>query len=171
MNFLQQKRTLIWILVFLVIFNLAAGLTIFLHIRSEKSGQVQNQETDLLKKELSLNHKQVQGLGRIRAQFRAISEPVAFRIRETRQALVDEMGKDRPDTLRLHQLSMEMGTLQAELTYQIAVQYLDIRDLCTPDQALKLNSNYKYLFGIDEQPRREGQGYRRRWGASGKNRE
>jgi len=164
MNFIQQKRVLIWIVAVLLIFNITMGITILIHISHEQSDQTQNKETDLLKNELSLNNEQVQGLGRIRSQFREVSEPLAIRIRETRQTLVDEMAKSNPDTLHLQQLSREMGNLQAGLTYQIAIQYLEVRELCTPDQALKLNASYQYLFGLEEQPHQQGKGYRYRWG-------
>lgn len=164
MNFLQQKRVLIWLVAVLLIFNITMGITIFIHLSNEKSSPEQTQENDFLKNELSLNNEQVQGLGRIRSQFRATSEPVALRIRVTRQQLVDEMSKNQPDTLKIKKLSDEMGKIQGELTYKIATQYLDIRDLCSPDQALKLNASYHYLFGLDEPNHQPGKGYRHRWG-------
>ncbi len=164
MNFLQQKRVLIGIVIVLLIFNMTMGITILIHVNDEKSNQEQSQDTDFLKSELSLNNEQVQGLGRIRSQFRATSEPVALRIREIRQQLVDEMSKNQPDTLRIKMLSEEMGKIQGDLTYKIATQYLDIRQLCSPDQALKLNASYHYLFGLDDQSHQSGKGYRYRWG-------
>lgn len=168
MNFLEQKRVLIWVIVVLLIFNITAGITIAVHISNEKSVQEQPQETDYLKQELNLNDEQVRGLGRIRTEFRKTSQPLAARIRETRKVLIEEMAQKHPDTLRMKELSAELGTFQGELTYQIASQFVSIQDICSPEQALKLNAAYQYLFGFEDTLTQFGKGYRHRWGARGR---
>jgi len=168
MNFFEQKRILQWIIAVLLVFNITAGITILIHITGEKPNQTQSRETDFLKQELSLNDEQANGLGRIRSQFRLTSQPIADRIRETRRSLIEEMGQQHPDTLRMKQLSGKLGDLQGDLTYQIAKQYLGIRGMCTPEQALKLNSAYQYLFGVDDTTQQHGKGNRYRWGKQGK---
>jgi Spy/CpxP family protein refolding chaperone len=171
MNFLEEKRILKWIIAVLLIFNITAGVTILLHVSAEKPNPPQNPQTDFLKQELNLNDEQSHGLGRIRSEFRLTSQPIADRIKETRKAMIDEMGQKQPDTILLKQLSDELGHLQGEITYQIANQYLNIKDICTPDQALRLNSAYQYLFGIEDSSQQRGKGYRYRWGARGREKE
>lgn len=165
MNFLEQKRVLIWVIVVLMIFNITAGITIAIHISNEKSVQEQALETDYLQQELNLNDEQVRGLGRIRTEFRKSSQPLAARIRETRKALIEEMAQKNPDTLLMKELSTELGKFQGELTYQIASQFLSIQSMCSPDQALRLNAAYQYMFGVEDTLTQHGKGYRHRWGA------
>jgi len=171
MNFLEQKRFLKWIIAVLLIFNITAGVTILRHIYTEKSNTQQNPQTDFLKQELNLNDEQTRRLGHIRSHFRLASQSIADRIIETRRAMIDEMVQKQPDTTLLKQLSDELGHLQGEITYQIANQYLNIKDICTPEQALKLNSAYQYLFGIEEPLHQRGKGNRYRWGARGTEKE
>lgn len=168
MNFIEQKRVLIWIIGVLLTFNITAGITFLVHISKEKTMEVQTQETDYLKQELNLNDEQVRGLGRIRTEFRKSSQPLAARIRETRKVLIEEMAQKPPDTLRMKELSAELGEFQGELTYQIASQFLSIQNICSPDQALKLNAAYQYLFGVEDTLTQHGKGYRHRWGARGR---
>jgi len=168
MNFIEQKRFLIWVIIILLVFNITAVITLLIHFNSDHKQAVKSPEPDFLQKELSLNDEQMKGVGKIRRQFREVSTPHLQKIRETRQELADEMGKAQPDSARIRLLSTDLGNLQGQLTSQIALQYLNIRDLCTPEQALKLNTAYPYLFGLDSAGTPgEGKRYRHRWGARG----
>jgi len=164
MNFLQQKRVLLWIIAVLLVFNISAGITILYHVMGGKSAPAEDIQIDYLQKELNLNSDQARGLGRIRAQFSHLSQPVTDKIIGLRSELVDEMGKNKPDTLRIRELAYKLGELQGNLTYQIATHYIGIREICTPEQALKLNSSYQYLFGLENQPQKHGRGFRYRHG-------
>jgi Spy/CpxP family protein refolding chaperone len=164
MNFLQQKRVLLWIIAVLLVFNISTGITILYHVIGGKSTQADNTQIDFLQKELNLNPDQTSGLGRIRSQFSRLSQPVTDKIIGLRSELVDEMGKSHPDTIRISELADKLGELQGNLTYQIATRYIGIREICTPEQALKLNSSYQYLFGLENQPQQRGKGFRYRHG-------
>ena len=164
MNFLQQKRFLIWIIVFLLVFNISAGIAILFHVLGENPEQAENVQSDYLQKELNLNKDQTLGLGKIRKEFNFLSKDVTGKITEIRSQLVHEMERNNPDTLRIRELTNQLGRLQGDLNYQIAMRYLGIREICTPEQALKLNSAYQYLFGLENQPQQHNRGFRFRHG-------
>jgi len=168
MNFLQQRRILWWIISILLVFNISAGITILYHIYGSTSNLQEEIQTDFLQTELNLDAGQMHGLGRIRAQYRQVGEPVASAIRQVRSEIADEMTKSHPDTNRIKQLADHMGTLQGELTYRMATQYLGIKKFCNPDQAKKLNSAYRYLFGAADDTMQKGRGYRYRHGQRGR---
>jgi Spy/CpxP family protein refolding chaperone len=167
MNFLQQKRILLWVIAVLLVFNISAGITILFHIFGGNPTETETGQTDYLQTELNLSNEQVQGLGMIKAQFKQSSQPVASSIMEVRSKIVDELANNQPDTIKIRGLADELGVLQGELTYKIASQYVDIRDLCDPQQAQKLNNTYKYLFGVDDSALDRGRQYKHRHGRQG----
>lgn len=167
MNFLQQKRILLWVIAVLLMFNITAGITILFHIFGEDPTETKAEQSDFLQTELNLNNTQVRGLGRIKAQFKQSSEPVASSIKLVRLKIVNELAESQPDTVRIRELADQLGVLQGELTYRIASQYIGIKDLCDPQQAQKLNNSYKHLFGVDEGSLDRGRQYRHRHGKQG----
>jgi len=164
MNFLRQKQILLWVVAILLVFNISAGITILYHIFGGNSSGTQMEQSNFLQTELNLDKEQVRGLGRIKAQFKQSSEPVASSIILVRSKIVNELAESQPDTVRLRELSDKLGVLQGELTYRIASQYIGIKDLCNPQQAQKLNSTYKYLLGVDDSSLQKGRQFRHRHG-------
>lgn len=132
MNFLQQRRFLWWIIAVLLVFNISAGITILYHIYDNETDQQKLVKTDFLQSELNLDAGQMKGVGRIRAQFKQAGEPLAIAIRQIRIDIATEMSKSEPDTLKLKSLSEELGALQGELNYKLAIQYLDIKKYAIP---------------------------------------
>lgn len=164
-----KNRWLGWMFAVLLIFNISAGIAFFLHSTAEKESVEQVTAVDFFQQELGLDGTQQNGIGRIRQKFRSVSQPMADRISTLKNQLANELRQPLPDTVKIHQLTDSLGTLQGELFYQIAGRYLEIKEMCTPEQALKLNDSYQFLFGSTQGNRmqngranryRHGQGWR-----------
>lgn len=151
MNIFQQNKVIIWVLAGLLILSLSVLGTMLYHRFSCPVPQTTERSCaagcNLLSEELGLTDAQSKAVEQIRAGFRVVAIATADSLRTTRSELVTELSREVPDTARLHQLSADIGRLQTLLTNQTTDQYLQIRNLCTPEQREKLSSLYYEIMG------------------------
>ena len=164
MKSLLLKNKLIWILGLLLVFNIAADITIIYHFIQDKKTENATIESNFLQNKLEMSNEQQNGFGKIRARFANVSKPMTEQIRILKSELADEMRKDSPDTIHIRQLTRELGQIQGELLHQIATKYLDIKGICTPEQVLRLNDSYSFLLGNESAAGQQGKAYRYRHG-------
>lgn len=169
MKHIFQRNKLTWILSLLLIFNIAADITIIYHFIQDKKTNDTAIETDFLQNKLEMNNEQQNGYGRIRTRFNDVSQPMVGQIRKLKSELVNEMQNDVPDTIRIRQLTHELGLIQGELLHQIAVKYVDVKGLCSPEQIIRLNDSYSFLLGNESEAGQQGKGYRYRHGQNKRN--
>jgi Spy/CpxP family protein refolding chaperone len=151
MNFFRTNKIIIWILSAMLIITLSALGTIIFRNKckrvTEQEAQGCGMRCNLLTEELGLSETQAKTIDGIRAMHRKATMATADSLRFRRSELVTELGREIPDTLRLHDLSRKIGDLQARLVDQTIDQYLRIRNECTPEQQEKLSSLYYELMG------------------------
>jgi Spy/CpxP family protein refolding chaperone len=87
----------------------------------------------------------------INARYVEVSGPLAEGIRAIRSEVLNELSSDMPDTLRLNSYSEELSQLQGRLHRQNMKHYLELKQVCTPDQVLRLSSLYRELYGCPMQ--------------------
>jgi Spy/CpxP family protein refolding chaperone len=151
MNFFRKNTIIIWILSAMLIITLSALGTMIFHDKCKRLTQQETKDCgmrcNLLTEELGLSESQAKSVDMIRARHRQATMATADSLRFSRSALVTELGRETPDTLRLRQLSRSIGGLQTQLVDQTIDQYLRIRKECTPEQQEKLSSLYYELMG------------------------
>lgn len=150
MESLQKNRLLFWTLLFLVVVNLSALATYFLF--PQKPAIVACSEGPMrpgcaLHMELDLTEEQIGQVDNINAGYQEVSRPVSEKIKELRAAILDELASDNPDTSAIQRISAEISTLQSQLHNENIKHYLDLKKVCTPEQARLLSNLYRDLYG------------------------
>lgn len=159
MNFFEKNRLVFWLLILLVVVNISAlaGFIIFFYSKTPDSRQVPVRPShECLKQELELDTAQTGEAEKTLAGFRRLAMPVADSIRSARLDLLDELLKERPDTVRLREIRSVILSLQMRLQDIQIEQFLALKKICTPEQATSLAGFYEKLFGCDRNCRRIG---------------
>lgn len=151
MNIFSRNKITIWILAGALVLALSALGTMIYHRYCcplpDNTPPSCTTGCRLMKDELNLSEKQAKDIDRIRAHHRNVAMVTSDSLRLIRSEIVSELSKEAPDSIRLHQLAMTVGRLQALLTDQAINQYLHIRKECSPRQREKLSSLYYELMG------------------------
>jgi Spy/CpxP family protein refolding chaperone len=155
MNFFIRYKVFAWILAGLLVIALSALGTMVWHVWFESDKEVIVQQTPpgcstscmILTSELDLNPNQNRDVETIISRSRQSSSGVVTALHEKRNELLEELTKDAPDTTILKRISEEIGEIQGRLMMNAVDQYLQLRDVCDPDQQEKLTGLYYELFG------------------------
>ena len=150
----QKNRLLTWLLVFLVVVNLAALATYFIFPQKQVNVNCAGDASSpgcVLHAELSLSEEQVRQVERINAGYRQVSGPVSTEIKELRGTVLDELASEMPDTLALERLATDISLLQGKLHRENIRHYLELKKACTPEQALRLSNLYREIYGCPMQ--------------------
>lgn len=156
----QKNRLLFRVLLFLVVVNLAALATWAFYPFRQESGQVAAEAVEphcMYKTRLQLTDAQTAEVNLLSEDYRQRSAPLADQIRSLRGEILDELSSDRPDTSRLNRLTLELSGFQAQLQRENIHHYMALKEVCTPEQAMRLSNLYRELYGC---PMQEGQGMR-----------
>ncbi len=171
MNIFNNNRTVFWILIFLVLINITALATYFVYMRKPINEPMQVSELKrgiVLRQELSLTPDQSLAVNKINAAYQASSEPIIEAIREKKAEMLDELAKENTDSVILAKLANDMVIEQKKLQMANIKQFLDLKKVCTHEQALKLAQIYAGLYGFEQYGKGQGQGkgmkYRHRFG-------
>jgi Spy/CpxP family protein refolding chaperone len=177
MNFFLKKRFVFWLLIFLIIINLTALIT-FLVFYSRKSSvsdqQVREKPGMAFRKELSLSPSQSEKVETILSDYQKSTEPVIVNIRDYRTKLLEELAKDKPDTVIINRCADEICSLQKQMQKASIKQYLALKEICNPAQCQKLSALYFELYGFQGKGQGMGKGkgmmhqYRRGQGQQGR---
>ena len=176
MNFLIKNRFFFWVLLVLVVINVAALLTLLFYFPGRtESGTPPSAETGTvagIQQELSLTPEQSEAAHLINLEYSNGSRPIVDEIRNKRLDLLDEISSGNPDTTSINKIIFELSGLQASLHRKNTDQYLALKNICNPEQAVKLSELYRKLYGCDHpgfQNRKgaghgQGRGIRHRYG-------
>ncbi len=154
MNAVIKYRLVFWGLISLIVLNLSAlaGYLIFKPNEPALSECTGNPgEGRGLLKELDLTGDQQETLQKINDKYRQEAEPLAVQLREQRNRMLTELERDQSDTLVLMELAGTMSVLQEQIQKINIQQYLELKQVCTPEQALRLSALYRNLYGCPMQ--------------------
>lgn len=169
-----KYRTLVWIIVILVATNLSTIGSFYYHrlteLKAEKARQEEqttipgDQRTRFFRDELSLNDTQLDEFRDINRTFNRTARGIEMNLVTLREDLINELGAQNPDSIRLEKLADEIGENHRELKQVTAKFYLNMRKICTADQQQKLHSIFQSMLNKDSQVNlpQPGQG-RGRW--------
>lgn len=152
----QKNRMLTWLLVFLVVVNLAALATYFFfphkQVNVSCAGDARGPGC-VLHAELGLSDEQVRQVERINAEYQEVSGPISAEIKDLRGSVLEELASLAPDTLELDRLANDISLLQGRLHRENTRHYLELKKVCTPEQALRLSNLYREIYGCPLQGR------------------
>jgi Spy/CpxP family protein refolding chaperone len=147
-----RSRAAFWGMIFMIVLNGAVLITFFIKsqpadaIPPKDCGKGNSANTALID-ELGLTSEQKTRVLAINEQYRRTAEPVAAAIRDNREKILSELEADHPDTILIRNCIDTIALLQAEIQLKNIQQYLDLKKVCTPEQALRLSALYRNLYG------------------------
>lgn len=150
-----NKNILIWIIVILAITNISTIGTIIYHsyfqentIQDNKSQQIEIPDCRLgrfFKEELNLNYEQHQQFRNFRQKFHREANILANEMQVKRNELMIELREEKSDTICLDKLAREIGNLHSELKHLTFEYYLEMKNVCTPEQKEKLSQIFNAM--------------------------
>lgn len=165
MNFFSKNRLVFWIFIVLILINVSALVTFYFYSTRVKEVPACCSEEEksqrALSNELGLTDGQSATVAEINNAYREKARPIAMSIRETRELILAELEKATPDTAMITQWARSIATLQMGMQQQNIKQYLELKKVCTPQQAQRLSSLYRDLYGCPMQENKMRHQYRR----------
>lgn len=160
MNFFSRYRVIKWVLIGTLVVALSAlGTTLYITWKETKEIEKRHEVASScmrLSNVLNFNATQNADLQKILNRFDDTSAALVTTLREQRQALMDELQKEHPDSIQIQLFTQEIGSTQTLLTRLASDQYLQIRKVCDSSQQLKLSDFYCDMFGCPRVGCKEG---------------
>lgn len=149
MDLYKKNRWLFWLMLFLIILNVSALVAYFAFKQDAPATPETTRETpsEIFRQELALTPEQTEKVGEINYQYRSEVLPISDSIKSIRSYILNELSQSNPDTTILYHLASEMALLQNLMQRASIRQYLDLKSVVTPEQALKLSALYHELYG------------------------
>jgi len=148
------NRTLLWFNSILLIIIFSALITFIVlgktSVSETKDTGVVN-STDILKSELNLSPEQYQKVIRQNDQTSRTYNLILDMMCETNVALLEELAKPQSDKAVLDSLARKYGNLSTSLRRHTAEYFVNIKELCTPEQQKKLTIIFKGMMEMDKQ--------------------
>jgi Spy/CpxP family protein refolding chaperone len=159
----KKNRLIFWVLILLVAVNLAALAGFFIY--SGKSGeaacsQPQTRSCSGLCRELNLSEEQAKKVEVINRDYQSNAAHYAARIKDLRARILDELNLETPDTTVIRKMVQEILIHQGMLQQENIRQYLELKKVCTPEQARQLSGLYRELYGCPMDGKRVQNRYR-----------
>jgi len=171
----NKYSLLIWAVVVLAIMNVSTILTVFYH--KYQSDNVVNSTIDAkqteidserfsgryFRDELNMSNAQMEKFKVINPVFRPKARFITIELAEKRKQMLVEMAAAKSDTSRLNALSDSIGQLHSELKKVTYRYYLEMKEICNPEQQVKLEKLFGEMFSNDSALGSSGKGGPRGW--------
>lgn len=168
MNYFNKQKAVFWIMIMVIVINVSAMVTWYVSYHKEKSPEKDTascgQTCRMLNEELGLSKDQSARVEEINRKFREDAEPVVASIKETRAAMLDELAAPNPDTAKISSFVNSIGKLQANLQRLAVNQFMLLKQVCTPQQSIRLSSIYSEVYGCPKMTGGQGNGWQHRHG-------
>lgn len=183
---MKNYRLLIGLSMFLVVTNIATILTVVRHIRNQKDatgtelkqeGNMDNknptdlpdtQRTLFFTKALALDSNQQSAFREVNRNYGRQTKEISQAMSLLREQLLLELDQPEPDTVKLNNLSDQIGKKHTELKKMTITYYLGLKSICNSDQKKALfeifqkllspESNVNVPMGSPERRGQNGQG-------------
>lgn len=162
--FKKSNTSLILLVAILLATNIATVATIFYHQNKEneeierttdvrngrnfanRTEERQGKFGQYMSDRLKLDDAQQSEFYRFRTEFHAKAESTSIKIQEKRRLLYSELSKEEADLEHLNQLADEIGLLHAELKKLSVEHYINMKEICLPEQQKELYLMFKAMF-------------------------
>ncbi len=167
MNYFLKKRFSFWLVLFLLIVNVAAISTIVYHIFSEKAAVQLEESTNgagqILTRELALNTDQQNFFHKTNMNYNQQSKKILDQLTEKRSEILEVLAEENPDTALLHTLAEDIGHLHTNLKLLTIDNFLELKKICTPQQQQQLSKLYYDMLDTEGPFRGYGMQHRYRY--------
>lgn len=151
---MNKTQILSWSVVLLVVLNLATVGTIWFQKQNRSAPQqmmlLDENGTTLsaqnLPQQMGLNTTQTEQFKRSNQKFQPIARQIILRIDSLKTELFTELQKPQSDTSRLNRLSAEVGECHTRLKQATNAYYLEMKEVCTPEQLQLLENTFTPLY-------------------------
>lgn len=151
-----SKSFLIWIIVILALTNISIVGTIVNRVYFQDN-RVQNNKLDpidipeshlgrFFRDALDLTYDQHQEFRNFRQNFHEQANVITLKMQVKRNQIINELGKENSDKIYLDSLAHEIGYLHTELKHLTFEYYLEMKNVCTPEQTEKLFHIFKAMI-------------------------
>jgi Spy/CpxP family protein refolding chaperone len=150
MNFFNRTKITFWVMIVLIVINIAALISYFYFSRPacETPGcENRNGSENALQTALGLTAEQSAKVATINETYQQTAGPVSAAIKENRGAILTEMEKENPDSAAINTLIRNLSELQIKLQQENIRQYMELKKVCNSEQAQKLSAFYRELYG------------------------
>jgi Spy/CpxP family protein refolding chaperone len=152
----------VWTIVILAALNISTLATIIYNryelSKTETLSQSDPKQSELISEkfsgryfrdQLSLSRDQMDEFIIINPVFRQKAHSITVGLALKRKQMLSEMSAVQSDTLRLNALSDSIGLLHSNLKKVTYKYYLDIKNICDPEQQQKLEQIFSEMFSND----------------------
>lgn len=158
MNYFLKYRFAIWAIIILSVIILSSLGTFLVLKQSHKDDDAQRhmQIGRFFREELKLTPDQEKTFKISRHQFFQNSKIIFDSLEKTNRLIIEELSKQKPDSVVLFHLADQIGSLHAQWKHQSIQNLLNLHSICTPEQIKKLNTINAELIGPAGPMRRMG---------------
>ena len=110
-----------------------------------------DQRTRFFRGELNLDTDQLDQFREINRTFNRTAREIEMKMAQLREELIDELGRQNSDSIRLNQLAAEIGENHKKLKEVTITFYLSMKKICTADQQAKLHLIFQSMLNKDSQ--------------------
>jgi len=152
----HRSQILTWVIVLLLISNVATIGTILYHNYRENQNTNQvgintGEEINMLngryfRQTLGFNEQQMESFRAINREFRPSAMEMTIEIDSLKNNMFAELQKATPDTILLNEMSKQIGVLHGRLKYVTYHFYLNIKNVCSATQSIELEKAFLPLF-------------------------
>ncbi|MEI6883093.1 MAG: periplasmic heavy metal sensor [Bacteroidota bacterium] len=164
MNYFNKTRVVFWIMILVIVLNVSAFTSFLFYFKANRAPAADTTSCSgtcrFLNEQLALTPEQSARVKEINNEFRSRTEPVVAEIKNTRTALLDELSLDKPDTSKINACSSKISDLQKVLQKAAIVQFQQLRQVCNPEQCLKLSAIYSEIYGCTKMSQGKGMQHR-----------
>ena len=168
MNYFNKQKVVFWIMVLMILINISAFTSFFFFHRADRTVVADTAACSgtcrFLDRQLSLNAVQSEKVNAINLKFREHTEPLVSEIKTIRNSMLDELGSDKPDTLKLNGFTEKIGELQKQLQRAAIIQFQQLRMVCNAEQCRKLSTIYLEVYGCRKMDQGMGTGMQHQQG-------
>jgi protein CpxP len=99
-----------------------------------------------LERELKLSPKQAEEFSKLRRQHFEASIAVMNEIRQLKEKMMNEVFSQAPDSTTVKNLANQIGDKEAEREWLLYKHFRELRNVCTPEQRVKLEKIFQKIF-------------------------
>lgn len=167
----NYNKYLLWAVIVLAILNFATiGTIIFNRYRFSKhnnfsaSRQIMNENRSaeysgrFFREKLNFSPEQMEKFSESNPGFRQGVRNINIELAQKRNQMLRELSFKEIDTLKLNQLADSVGLLHASLKKMTFQYYLDLKQICKPQQEKKLENLFKEMLFRDVHTIQQGKG-------------
>ena len=160
----NKYSLMIWAIVILAVINISTLMTILYHkYQSDTSETISASDPKQLeadsekfsgryfRDQLNLSIEQMDKFKQINPVFRPKARYITIELAEKRKQMLIEMSAAESDTARLNAISDSIGQLHSSLKKITYRYYLEIKNICNPEQQRKLEQIFGEMFTNDSQ--------------------